>query len=77
MGNAHLFLSRKNSFQARGPIIKNSQVEDNSMIEPVEFNEIDDMVPEVQLIKSGGKIEAIKFKCKCGCQTMVKIEYDT
>lgn len=75
--NPHLFLSKDQNSYGKNHVIKNNHAEAQKSIKQLHWDRVMDEAPKVIIVEKEGQIEAIKFKCPCGCSTTVKIEYDT
>ena len=74
--DSHIFVTRGQGNSSDTPIIKKHQVQSPRNITKYQWDEVSESVPDVVIIENEGRIEAIKFKCKCGCGTLVKLEYE-
>ncbi len=72
----HFFVEKNSITTPRRKIIKKDQVQSRKTIEKIEWEDINEQVPEVTLIENDGKIEAIEFKCACGCGAVVQLKYE-
>ncbi|HFE62788.1 MAG TPA: hypothetical protein ENK14_00025, partial [Caldithrix sp.] len=69
--DSHIFVTRGQGNSSDTPIIKKHQVQSPRNITKYQWDEVSESVPDVVIIENEGRIEAIKFKCKCGCGTLV------
>ncbi|GAB4375536.1 MAG: hypothetical protein Kow0042_21050 [Calditrichia bacterium] len=73
--DSHQFLSKKGDLRSETRLIKSSEVDRMKNIETIQWKSARETEPHVAVIERNGQIEAIKFKCSCGCTTVVQLEY--
>lgn len=56
-------------------IIKKNQMADFKNIETIRWDEVTENTPDITFIENNGVIEAIEFRCQCGCAALVQLQY--
>ena len=74
--NGHQFISKKRSLVYNHSIIKGKKIPSESRIQKVQWSDIHESGPEIRIIENQGTIEAIRIRCRCGCDTTLKLEYE-
>ncbi len=59
-----------------GKLIKRDRLDRKKTVEQVQWNQVAGKAPDVSVIENDGRIEAIEFKCSCGCGAVVQFDYD-
>ncbi len=75
--NSHKLIENNKKSSSRQKIIKKEESESNKNIEQYNWDQVTEKVPDITVIDNNGQIEAIEFKCQCGCGAVVQFKYDT
>lgn len=74
--SSHQFLSKNSPSRRSNSIIKGKMARGGAKVEKIYWDEMNEATPEVKIIENQGTIEAIQFRCSCGCNALIKLEYE-
>ncbi len=72
----HQFLKRPDRARIKSKIIKPDQHHLQQHIQVMEWGEVDENAPEVEVIEKNGRVEGIRISCPNGGTVEVQFQYE-